>query len=162
MGAWKTIVVGVDGSPNSRTALTWAAAEAADHGADLVVINVWEHTLLPPAGSVSVSERYVADPSQRTAEDLVNVIKEELGENPFSGVVLVFRAKRRDKVKIVHWDATGLVLVWKQLEGGRFCWPPITDGTVRLSALQFAALFSGLDYLRLPSERRIPPPTAAA
>jgi transposase len=55
-----------------------------------------------------------------------------------------------------------LVLVWKQLEGGTFCWPPITDGTVRLSALQFAALFSGLDYLRLPSERRIPTPTAAA
>jgi transposase len=62
----------------------------------------------------------------------------------------------------VHWDATGLVLVWKQLEGGTFCWPPITDGAVRLSALQFAALFSGLDYRRLPSERRIPTPTAAA
>jgi nucleotide-binding universal stress UspA family protein len=79
---WKTIVVGVDGSPNSRTALTWAAAEAADHGADLVVINVWEHTLPPPTGSVSVSERHVPDPSQRTAEDLVKVIKEELGEDP--------------------------------------------------------------------------------
>jgi hypothetical protein len=56
--------------------------EAADHGADLVVINVWEHTLLPPAGSVSVSERYVPDPSQTTAEDLLQVIKEELGEEP--------------------------------------------------------------------------------
>ena len=82
MSEWKTIVVGVDGSPGSRVALTWAAAEAADHGADLVVLNVWEHTLLPPAGSVSVSERYVPDPSQRTAEDLLQVIKEELGEDP--------------------------------------------------------------------------------
>jgi nucleotide-binding universal stress UspA family protein len=79
---WKTIVVGVDGSPASRTALIWAAAEAADHGADLVVLNVWEHTLPPPAGSVSVSERYVPDPSQRTPEDLLNVIKEVLGEDP--------------------------------------------------------------------------------
>src|SRR3954447_10864575 len=79
---WKTIVVGVDGSPGSRTALTWAAAEASHHAADLVVMNVWEHTLLPPAGSVSVSERYVPDPSQRTADDLVQVIKEELGEDP--------------------------------------------------------------------------------
>jgi nucleotide-binding universal stress UspA family protein len=79
---WKTIVVGVDGSPGSRTALTWAAAEAADHGADLVVLNVWEHTLLPPAGSVSVSEHYVPDPSQRTSEDLLEVIKEVLGEDP--------------------------------------------------------------------------------
>src|SRR3954470_23681337 len=79
---WKTIVVGVDGSPGSRTALTWAAAEASDHAADLVVVNVWEHTLLPPAGSVSVSEHYVPDPSQRTAEDLLQVIKDELGEDP--------------------------------------------------------------------------------
>src|SRR5690242_16839112 len=82
MSRWKTIVVGVDGAPGSRKALTWAATEAADHGADLLVINVWEHTLLPPAGSVSVSERYVPDPSQRTNDDLLQVIKEELGEEP--------------------------------------------------------------------------------
>src|SRR4051812_16703112 len=82
--------------------------------------------------------------------------------HPFSGVVLVFRSKRGDKLKILHWDTSGLVLVWKQLEGGAFRWPPITDGTVRLSAVQFAALFSGLDYARVQSERRIPRPTAAA
>ena len=64
MSGRKTIVVGVDGSPGSRKALAWAAAEAADHGSDLVVVNVWEHTLMPPAGSVSVSERYVPDSSQ--------------------------------------------------------------------------------------------------
>ena len=81
MSAWKTIVVGVDGSAGSRAALTWAAAEASDHRADLVVVNVWEHTLLPPAGSVSVSEHYVPDPSQRTADDLLKVITEELGED---------------------------------------------------------------------------------
>ena len=82
MSKWKTIVVGVDGSPGSQIALSWAAAEAADHGADLVVLNVWEHTLPPPTGSVSVSERYVPDPSQRTADDLLEVIKEVLGEDP--------------------------------------------------------------------------------
>src|SRR3712207_1915443 len=47
-----------------------------------------------------------------------------------------------DKLKVLHWDTSGLVLVWKQLEGSAFRWPPITDGTVRLSAVQFAALFS--------------------
>ena len=82
MSKWKSIVVGVDGSPNSRAALNWAAAEAAEHGSELIVVNAWEHTLLPPAGSVSVSEHYVPDPSQRTADDLVRVIKEELGDDP--------------------------------------------------------------------------------
>jgi nucleotide-binding universal stress UspA family protein len=79
---WKIVLVGVDGSPSSRKALMWAAAEAEDHGADLVVLNVWEHTLLPPAGSVSVSEHYVPEPSQRTAENLLAEIKEVLGEDP--------------------------------------------------------------------------------
>ena len=69
MSEWKTIVVGVDGSPPSRTALTWAAAEAADHGADLVVLTVWEHTLLPPMGSGGVPPSPVPDPGQRATED---------------------------------------------------------------------------------------------
>jgi transposase len=99
---------------------------------------------------------------RKGAHSLAALAAEVLGEDPFSGVVLVFRAKRRDRVKIVHWDAGGLVLVWKQLEGGAFRWPPVTDGTVRLSAVQFAALFAGLDFSRVESARRIPTPTAAA
>jgi universal stress protein family protein len=47
MSAWKSIVVGVDGSPHSRTALKWTAAEALDHRAGLVVVNVWEHNCRP-------------------------------------------------------------------------------------------------------------------
>jgi transposase len=93
---------------------------------------------------------------------LAALAAEMLGEDPFSGVVLVFRAKRGDRVKIVHWDTTGLVLVWKQLEGGSFRWPAITEGAVRLSAVQFAALFAGLDFSRLGQARRIPTPSAAA
>ena len=99
---------------------------------------------------------------RKGAHSLAALAAEVLGEDPFSGVVLVFRAKRRDRVKIVHWDASGLVLVWKQLEGGAFRWPPVTDGTVRLSAVQFAALFAGLDFSRVEGARRIPTPTAAA
>ena len=93
---------------------------------------------------------------------LAALAAEMLGEDPFSGVVLVFRAKRGDRVKIVRWDTSGLVLVWKRLEGGAFRWPPVTGGSVRLSAVQFAALFAGLDFSRVGNARRIPTPTAAA
>ena len=82
MSSRKTVVVGIDGSANSHKALTWAATEAADHGAELIVVNVWEHTLLPPAGTPSVSERYAPFPSERTTEDLVNEVKEVLGAEP--------------------------------------------------------------------------------
>ena len=82
MSKWKTILVGVDGSPPSRKALTWAAAEAADHGAELVVLTVWHPTLLPPMGSGGVPPSPVPDPRQRATEDLLMVIKAELGEDP--------------------------------------------------------------------------------
>jgi len=118
MSKWTTIVVGVDGSPGSRKALTWAAAEAADHGADLVILNVWEHTLLPPAGSVSVSERYVPEASQRTAEDLRQVITEELGEEPPVFVQPHVKQGRPAKVLIEESANADLLVVGSRGHGG--------------------------------------------
>ena len=53
------------------------------------------------------------------------------------------------------------MLVWKQLQQGGFRWPPVMDGVMRLSAVEFAALFDGLDWTRVQTVRRIPTPTAA-
>ena len=99
---------------------------------------------------------------RRGAHALAALAAEALGEDPFSGAVLVFRSKRADRVKILVWDTSGLVLVWKQLQQGGFRWPPVTDGAVKLSGVQLAALFEGLDWTRVPVARRIPTPTAAA
>ena len=114
----KVIVVGVDGSPGSRKALTWAAAEAANHGSDLVVVNAWEHTLLPPAGSLSVSEHYVPDPSQRTADDLLQVIKEELGEVPPVLVEPRVKQGRPAKVLIEESADADMLVVGPRGHGG--------------------------------------------
>jgi nucleotide-binding universal stress UspA family protein len=81
MSTWKRIVVGVDGSPPSRAALSWAAAEAADHGADLLVVSVWEPPLIPPGGNPGVGH-LPGRTKETAADDLVALIKEELGENP--------------------------------------------------------------------------------
>jgi transposase len=48
--------------------------------------------------------------------------------HPFSGTVFVFRSKRTDRVKMLVWDGSGLMLYWKRLEQGAFRWPPVTDG----------------------------------
>ena len=66
--------------------------------------------------------------------------RDAMGADPFSGTVYVFRSKRADRVKLLVWDGSGLVLAVKRLEAGQFCWPKIEDGVVRLSAAQLAAL----------------------
>jgi transposase len=93
---------------------------------------------------------------------LAALAAEVLNEDPFSGTVIIFRAKRADRIKILLWDGSGLVLVWKQLPQGSFRWPPVMDGVMRLSAVEFAALFDGLDWTRVQAVRGIPTPTAAA
>jgi transposase len=84
---------------------------------------------------------------------LAALVQVTLRLDPFAGDVFVFRSRRPDRVKLLVYDDTGLVLVTKRLEKGRFVWPsPATDGVVRLSALQLSVLLSGLpwEHLRAP------------
>ena len=94
-------------------------------------------------------------------EGLAAIVQNELGLDPYSGVAVVFRCKRMDRIKVLWWDGTGLVLAHKRLEQGGFAWPSVHDGTMRLSRAQFEALFEGLDWRRV-WQRRVRRPLAAA
>jgi len=116
MSTWKTILVGVDGSRGSRKALTWAAAEAAEHDADLIVLNVWEHRLLPAVGSVPSGE---APPvGEQAAENLVQIIKEELGDDPPVVAQPMVKEGRPAEVLIEHSASVDLVVVGTRGHGG--------------------------------------------
>ncbi|MEZ0496832.1 IS66 family insertion sequence element accessory protein TnpB [Sphingomonas sp. IW22] len=95
-------------------------------------------------------------------DSLAALIKAELGADPFTGVVYVFRAKRADRIKLVWWDGTGLCLMAKRLEQGGFRWPRIQDGMMRLTAAQLGALLEGLDWRRVHGTRRPLAPRIAA
>ncbi len=117
--------------------------------------------ITPPAGARVLLAARPVD-FRKGAHSLAALAAEALREDPFSGAVLVFRSGRADRVKILVWDGSGLVLVWKQLEGRTFRWPPVVDGVVRLTPVEFAALFDGIDWTRVQSTGRIPTPTASA
>ena len=80
---------------------------------------------------------------------LAALVQVTLRLDPFAGDVFVFRLRRPDRIKLLVYDGTGLILITKRLEAGRFPWPPVTDGVVRLSALQLSVLLSGLPWERL-------------
>ena len=46
-------------------------------------------------------------------------------------------------VKLIFWDGTSLCLFSKRLEEGKFRWPRLQDGVMRLSAAQLTALVEG-------------------
>ena len=96
--------------------------------------------MIGPSGQVRVMVATRPVDFRKGAEGLAALVRETLRADPFSGVVWVFRAKRADRVKLVFWDGTGVVLVSKRLEQGQFRWPAVRDGVMRLSAAQLQAL----------------------
>jgi transposase len=56
---------------------------------------------------------------RKSIHTLSALVSEALQANPYCGDAFVFRSKRADRVKLVAWDGSGMVLVTKWLEQGR-------------------------------------------
>ncbi len=115
--------------------------------------------MIGPTGAVRVMVATKPVDFRKGAEGLAALVREEMRADPFSGVVYVFRAKRADRVKLVFWDGTGVCLFAKRLEDGKFRWPAIRDGVIRLTSAQLSALLEGLDWRRVHEVRETAAPT---
>jgi transposase len=90
-------------------------------------------------------------------DGLAAVVQEVLKLDPFCGAAFIFRSKRADRIKILIWDGSGLILIYKRLHDAKFRWPRIEDVAMRLSPAQLSALFEGLDWTRVRMVRKPPP-----
>jgi transposase len=79
---------------------------------------------------------------------LAAMVKNELRKGSFTGTIFVFRATKADRLKLLYWDGTGLVMAYKRLEEHTFIWHTVTDGLMLKYHAQFKALFAGLDLRR--------------
>jgi transposase len=85
---------------------------------------------------------------RKSFDTLSVVVRDELREDPLSRKVFVFLNRQCDRVKLLYWDGTGIWILAKRLERGRFCRPrPLTDGEFKLALKPEALemLLSGID-----------------
>jgi transposase len=80
--------------------------------------------VIGPSGAVKVMIATKPVDFRKGAEGLAALVKAEMGADPFSGTIYVFRAKRADRIKLIFWDGSGVCLVAKRLEDGEFHWHP--------------------------------------
>ncbi len=80
---------------------------------------------------------------------LAHIVATALLDDPYSGAVFIFRSKRSDRLKILTWDGSGMLLVTKWLEENRFRWPPLSGGVIQLGAEQMALLLCGLEWSKV-------------
>jgi len=60
---------------------------------------------------------------RKAVNGLCELVQQELEMNPFDENLYVFCNRKRDRLKILHWDRTGFVLWYKRLEKEKFKWP---------------------------------------
>jgi len=62
---------------------------------------------------------------RKSHDGLFALCRDAMNQDPLSGDVFVFMNKRRNRLKILYWDGTGLCLLYKRLEKRQFTnlWP---------------------------------------
>lgn len=66
-------------------------------------------------------------------DGLATLVKNELHKDPFTGTVFVFRSRKADRLKLIYWDGSGIVMAYKRLEEHTFTWPGIKNGLMTLT-----------------------------
>ena len=64
---------------------------------------------------------------RRSINGLSVLVSEVLEADPFSESWFAFCNRRRDKIKILHWQGAGFWLHYRRLERGRFNWPQSSE-----------------------------------
>lgn len=81
---------------------------------------------------------------RKSMDGLENIVRGELGENPLSGDMFLFRNRSGNRLKILQWDRNGYVVWYKRLERGSFSFPPRGDDGVTIHPDVFLQLIGGL------------------
>jgi transposase len=84
---------------------------------------------------------------RRAHDGLCALVRDEFGDDPFSGDVFVFHNGARDRVKLLVWDRNGFWLLYKRLEQGTFPFDVRGEGArVEITRAQLAMILEGIEW----------------
>lgn len=111
---------------------------------------------------------------RRGFDGLAAATRSVISEDPLSGHVFAFINRRKNRIKLLIWDRTGYVLLYKRLERGTFrqrSEPRPGQRHVEVDAGELALMLEGFDlrgarrqrrWKRLPHEQSAVPAAASA
>lgn len=94
-------------------------------------------------------------------DGLAAVTRDRLNEDPLSGHLFAFFNRRKDRVKILFWDRSGLIVWYKRIERGHFRLASLDvhrDGCrAEVEAAELALILEGIDLSRAKRRPRFVP-----
>ena len=95
---------------------------------------------------------------RQSFDGLLARARQVLDKDPLAGDMFLFVAKNRKQARVLHWDGTGLVIIAKRLERGRFNapWEGDRDKPWCLTPSELALFLEGS---RLVGHYQVSPPS---
>lgn len=82
---------------------------------------------------------------RKSFNSLAAIVSNTLAHDPTCGHLFAFCNRRRDRIKVMYWDGSGLWVCAKRLEKGTFAWPESRACSVEMSREELVMLIAGLD-----------------
>jgi transposase len=82
---------------------------------------------------------------RRSFNGLYADVQVVLSQDPLSGHIFLFTNKRRNRVKLIYWDGSGLWVCAKRLEKGTFGWPAGDGVSLCLRPEELQLLLHGME-----------------
>jgi transposase len=106
---------------------------------------------------------------RKSFDTLACLVQQELGQDPLSGDLFVFRSRRGDRLKLLWWDEDGYSLWYKRLEAGSFILPGADGQRTAVGAhglvlrpAELALLLDGIDLGNVKRQKRYQRPAPAS
>ena len=87
-------------------------------------------------------------------DGLSGIVRSAFSADPLDGSLFLFINRRRDRLKILHWDGTGYWLYYKLLEAGTFEVIASEGACIQIDAAQLAMLLGGVSLVRVKRRKR--------
>ncbi|HTQ43002.1 MAG TPA: IS66 family insertion sequence element accessory protein TnpB [Polyangiaceae bacterium] len=84
---------------------------------------------------------------------LSGIAREQIGYEARSGALFVFYGRRRDALKVLFFDGSGMCIFYKRLDGGTFRLPDATAEGTRHVEVDDATLEALLDGVEVQAPR---------
>ena len=82
---------------------------------------------------------------RKSFDGLSAVVTAQLGRDPLSGDLFVFKNRRGDRLKILAWQGDGFALYLRRLERGSFAFPAADTAEVSVTATELAMILGGVE-----------------
>ncbi len=105
--------------------------------------------MIPRLSSIQVFAFCAPTDMRKGFEGLAALVRNELGKDPTSGALFLFTNKRRTLAKALWFDGSGLCVLSKKLERGRFAalWEHTSQPTLPLKRSELELFFEGSDLV---------------